>query len=188
MLEPVYFTKVKFGIREDPFLGWDFFSTDLDSFQYFTIIELDLTLQELAIQDYIQKFRWHHPYLKASPETLDCYGRWENSKLAFSNTMKLTDEMMNQILPLCNALDFEPYRFNENMEPLRLRSDNGELQHFQGMTESYIPMIELPLYVKPVSKLCSFLINDIFSTDPYMKGWAFIEHDPYRRGPKLEHG
>lgn len=67
--------------------------------------------------------------------------------LIFSYGIKLSSEQMIELLPLCNAREFEPFR-NRKMEMGEERycgyRDKAQLS-FRGITGSYIPMIEFPM-------------------------------------------
>lgn len=70
-----------------------------------------------------------------------------SSKVIFSKGVKLSDEEMRELLPYCNALDFEPFRDREmSMDDPGYRGYRDEItMWFRGITDSYIPKIELPM-------------------------------------------
>ena len=70
-----------------------------------------------------------------------------SSKVIFSEGIELCEEQMEELLPLCNALDFEPFRNREmSMDDPGYRGYRDEVtMWFRGITDSYIPKIELPM-------------------------------------------
>ncbi len=90
-----------------------------------------------------------------------------------SQAFKLNGNQMKDLLPYCNALDFEPYR-NKKME----MDDEGYIcyrdevkLHFKAITDSYIPLLELPMdylydegHIWPCEKLYRYLIKTFFET------------------------
>lgn len=70
-----------------------------------------------------------------------------SSKVIFSKGIKLSDEEMRELLPYCNALDFESFRDGEmSMDDPGYRGYRDEItMWFRGITDSYIPKIELPM-------------------------------------------
>jgi hypothetical protein len=60
---------------------------------------------------------------------------------------KLTDEEYKKLLPYCNVLDFEPYRGRKmSMEDPGYLGYRDEINlHFTGITDSYIPKLDLPM-------------------------------------------
>lgn len=70
-----------------------------------------------------------------------------SKKVIFSKGIHLSEEEMNTLLPLCNALDFEPYREKKmSMDDPGYKGYRDEVtMWFRGITDSYIPKIELPM-------------------------------------------
>ena len=69
-------------------------------------------------------------------------------EIVFSYGIKLTEQEMRVLLPLCNALDFESYRNREMImgeEGYCGYRDEVRVQ-FRGITDSHIPLLELPMY------------------------------------------
>lgn len=65
-----------------------------------------------------------------------------------SKVFKLTDEEFEQLLPYCNALEFEPFRNKDmSMDDAGWCGylDEDIRRKFIGITDSYIPKIELPM-------------------------------------------
>lgn len=87
---------------------------------------LDIPQQELAIIK----------YSTATGDVIDSEG------------IELNDHEMEEILPMCNALEFEKYR---DMEPdmsapgFEAYLDEGASRKFIGITDSYIPMMEMSM-------------------------------------------
>ena len=101
-------------------------------------------------------------------------------ELIFSHGIKLSDEQMAELLPLCYAKDFEPYR-NRKMEMYEEGycgyRDEAQV-YFTGITDSYIPMIELPMmyfydeeHIWPSEKLYRHIITKIFDKEKCLKKW-----------------
>lgn len=101
-------------------------------------------------------------------------------EVIFSYGINLSNTDMKKILPLCNALEFEPYR-NKEM----LMSDEGYIGyrdevnvHFTAISDSYIPKLELPMYyyydeehIWPSEKLYRYLIKTYFENNKKTKDW-----------------
>ena len=176
MLEPVYFTKVKFVIVEDLSKQWCTTFMDYDMGTLFTVIELNLSLQKLTIQDFSQGFTPHTFGVTGDTPANSFDGN--RKKLDFSYEMELSDKLMDLVRPFCKVANFKPYvwdKMDKNMIPRTLKSSWGDPQYFQGMTESQTSMIVLPLNVEPVDKLFCLLFDEIFPTDKHMNGWGY-EH------------
>ncbi len=87
-------------------------------------------------------------------------------EVIISFSKKLNEKQMKDLLPYCNALKFEPYR-NKKMS----MEDDGYIGYrdemslsFCAMTDSYIPMLELPMnyiydevHIWPSEKLYRYL-------------------------------
>lgn len=107
----------------------------------------------------------------------------------FSYGIKLSDEDMMELLPYCNALDFEPYR-NREMS----MDDEGYIGYrdeasmsFCGVTDSYIPVIKLPMeyyydeeHIWPSEKLYRYLVHRYFENNKKVVG-----HGPCYGGESL---
>lgn len=101
-------------------------------------------------------------------------------KVVFSYGINLSDMDMTKILPLCNALEFEPYR-NKEM----LMGEEGYIGYrdevnvkFTAITDSYISKLELPMsyyydeeHIWPSEKLYRYLIKTYFDNNKKTKGW-----------------
>ena len=155
MSEPIYFSKVEFieTIRHG----------NLNS-----IILLNLLEQELSYQVFKPKYQPYVTNDSCEPEVIFSYG------------IKLTEQQMEKLLPLCNANDFEPFRDKE----MRM-GDKGYLGYrdevqvrFRGITDSHIPLLELSMdyyyddkHIYPSEKLYRHIITNIFDKQKKMKGW-----------------
>ena len=189
MNDTVYFSKIEF--RE--------YIYGLHS-----ILLLDLVEGTLAYQVYEQEKRMYAPAITGI-ETEEFMGHtWEtdirkpamkmrNGKTDFESVLLVddTDDMevvfsythkfskceLKELLPLCNALDFEPYRDKKmSMEDEGYRGYRDEVRlYFKGITDSYIPKIELPMYyfydeehIWPSEKLYRYVVKN-FLNDPKLK-------------------
>ena len=98
----------------------------------------------------------------------------------FSYGIKLTDKQMCDLLPYCNALDFEPFR-NRKMS----MKDDGYIGYrdevqmrFRAITNSHIPLIELPMdyyyderHIWPSEKLYRYLLTTFFENNRKTEKW-----------------
>ena len=104
---------------------------------------------------------------------------YEQTEL-FSYGIKLTDEQVCNLLPYCNALDFEPFRNRE----MSIKDDGyigyrDEVQmHFRAITNSHIPLIEMPMnyyydeqHIWPSEKLYRYLLTTFFENNKETKNW-----------------
>lgn len=93
-------------------------------------------------------------------------------EVTFSYGIKLTEEQMTELLPYCNALDFEPFRdrkMNYNDKGMIGYRDEVDLR-FRGISDSYLPLLELPMdyyydeeHIWPSEKLYRYLLVKFFS-------------------------
>ena len=99
-------------------------------------------------------------------------------EVVFSYGIKLTDAQYKKLLPYCNALDFEPYRNREmSMDDDGYMGYRDEVRmYFSAITDSPIPMIELPMYyyydeahIWPSEKLYRYLVKNFFDKDKTLK-------------------
>lgn len=100
-------------------------------------------------------------------------------ELIFSYGIRLSDSQYEELLPLCNALDFEPYQQRK-----MIMGEEGYIGYrdevdvyFRAITDSHIPMIELPMeyfydeaHIWPSEKLYRHIINNIFEKEKKLKG------------------
>ncbi|MBQ7302442.1 MAG: hypothetical protein IJW89_02530 [Clostridia bacterium] len=192
MSEPIYYSKIEF----------------IETIGYGnpeSVILLNLPNQELSYQ--VLKWKYQSPAIQGI-ETEEWNGnlhsydtrypaKWISSQktnfkpilykdehyeqeVVFSYGIKLTEQQMEELLPLCNALDFEPFRDRE-----MIMGEEGYCGYrdevrvkFRGITDSHIPLLELPMYyyydsehIWPSEKLYRHIIKNIFDKQKKMKGW-----------------
>lgn len=87
--------------------------------------------------------------------------------------IKLSEEYMEELLPMANALDFKIYRDKKQSD----KRKDGYIGYrdevslcFTGITDSYIPKIEIPItylyneaHMPPTERLYKYLIEKYFS-------------------------
>ena len=102
-------------------------------------------------------------------------------KVVFSYGIKLSETQLQQLLPYCNALEFEPYR-NRKMS----MSDDGYIGYrdeinlyFTGITDSPIPKMEWNMlyyydeaHIWPSEKLYRYLVMEYFQNNKKLKGFG----------------
>ena len=100
-------------------------------------------------------------------------------EIVFSYGIKLTDAQMKELLPYCNALDFEPYRNREmSMDNPGYIGYRDEIHvDFTGITDSYIPKLDLPMsyyydekHIWPSEKLYRYLMDRYLENNKKLKG------------------
>lgn len=101
-------------------------------------------------------------------------------KVVFSYGIQLTKIQMKQLLPYCNALEFEPYRYKKmsmNDEGYIGYRDEVNIR-FIGVTDSYIPKMEWIMryyyderHIWPSEKLYRYLVLEYFKNNKKLKGW-----------------
>ena len=192
MSEPIYFSKIEFT----------------ETFSYGDpdrIILLNIPERELSYQI----FHWTYPppaiqgveieerHGKTHSYEIGYPAKWISSdktdfkqkliksekseqSVVFSYGIKLTDQQMEALLPLCNALDFERFRNKKmSMEGKGYCGYRDEMKvTFRGITDSHIPLLELPMdylydnkHTWPSEKLYRHIIKNIFDKDKNLKGW-----------------
>lgn len=103
-------------------------------------------------------------------------------EVVFSYAIKLTDEQVEELLPYCNALDFEPYRDKKRVmnEGLFMVCDDtyGDIT-FMGITDSHIPMLELIMdtgcdedHSWPSERLYEYLVSTFFKGKEEFRRWG----------------
>lgn len=190
MNEKIYFSKIEFR---------EYIGHTLNS-----ILLLNLVERTLAYQIYEKKKQIHAPAITGF-ETEKFMGyTWESDirkpamriknektgfklvllvddiddkEVVFSYTHKFSECEMKELLPLCNALDFEPYRDRKmSMDDEGYCGYRDEISlYFKGVTDSYIPKIELPMdyfydeeHIWPSEKLYRYVIKT-FMNDKKLK-------------------
>lgn len=100
-------------------------------------------------------------------------------KVVFSYGIKLSETQVQQLLPYCNALEFEPYR-SKKMS----MSDDGYIGYrdeinlyFTGITDSPIPKMEWNMlyyydeaHIWPSERLYRYLVMEYFQNNKKLKG------------------
>lgn len=185
---PVYFTKIEF---HDSF--W-LFQKGMPVWGDEKIIFLNIPQKELSVQIirtgqdltnkiYAVEAGWRIGYPneedkcmirlrtgKNGMRTVEAEAVDETSKVIFSQGIHLTEEQMEKLLPYCNALDFEPFRNREmSMKDPGYRGYRDEhIMWFRGITNSYIPKIELPMdyvydekHTWPSERLYQYLMDSL---------------------------
>lgn len=185
MNEPIYFSKIEFRERIGRRLN--------------SILLIDLDEGALAYQVYHSSLRDKAPAITGieheevlgetlSYETRKPGMRMKNSHTGFEYTMFVDDKReadvvfsythrfskteKQELLPYCNALDFEPYRDKEmSLEDKGCGGYRDEVDVlFTGITNSYIPLIRLPMdyyydeeRIWPSEKLYRYIIRKYLS-------------------------
>ena len=102
---------------------------------------------------------------------------WE-SVITSSVGIKITDEQLQKLLPYCNALDFEPYRERkmEFDDPGRIGYRDELRMAFKGISDSYLPYIELPMdyyydeaHIWPSEKLYRYIVITLLKEEKKKK-------------------
>lgn len=116
------------------------------------------------------------------PRLVKC-DSWE-TEVDFSYGRKLTNEEYEEICSLCVVSDYLPFRDREmSMDDEGYVGYRDEVRlHFCGITDSYIPMIQLPMsyfydadHMWPSERLYRYIIKNIFDRDKKLKG----QYTPY---------
>ncbi len=112
---------------------------------------------------------WKNGFRKQFLPTCDTLS--EEYKVNYSIGINIPDEKMPELLKYCDARDFEPYR-DRKMDYY----DEGRIGYrdevdiyFTGITDSYIPMMVLPMeyyydeeHIWPSEKLYRYLVKTFF--------------------------
>lgn len=185
---PVYFSKVEF---HECF--W-MFRKGMPYFGDEKIIFLDLVNRELSVQVirtgqdlsnriYSLEAGWRIGYPneeakqminirtgKNGMKSIQVQANDMSSKVVLSKGIMLTDRQMEELLPYCNALEFEPFRNRKmSMKDPGYRGYRDEVTvWFRGITDSYIPKIELPMdyvfdekHTWPSEKLYEYIVDKL---------------------------
>lgn len=100
-------------------------------------------------------------------------------EVVFSHAINITDEQMEELLPYCDASDFEPYRNRKmSMDDEGFIGYRDEVHlYFRAITDSYIPLLELPIdyyydeeHIWPSEKLYRYLVKKFFEGNKKLKG------------------
>lgn len=102
-----------------------------------------------------------------------------SEEVLFSYGTDITDDQMKELLPLCNALDYEPFRGKAMSmdDPGYIGYRDEMSMSFAAITDSYIPMIELPMdylydeaHTWPQEKLFSHIVKMFFDGNKKLRG------------------
>ena len=100
-------------------------------------------------------------------------------EVVFSHAINISDEQMEDLLPYCDASEFEPYRDRTmSMDDEGFIGYRDEVHlYFKAITDSYIPLLELPMdyyydeeHIWPSEKLYRYLIKNFFEGNKKLKG------------------
>ena len=104
-----------------------------------------------------------------------------SEEVVFSHGIHIADEQMEELLPLCNALEYEPFRGKTmNMDdPGYIGYRDETSMTFEAITDQYIPEISLPMdyyydeaHIWPQEKLYRHIIKTFFDGNRKLRGWA----------------
>lgn len=104
----------------------------------------------------------------------------EEYDVVFSYTYKFTNGEKNELLSYCNVLDYEPYRHrNMSMKDEGYLGYRDEISvYFTGVTDSYIPMMRLPMdyyydekHIWPSEKLYRYIMKK-YMTGKKLSKWV----------------
>lgn len=192
MNNPIYFTKIEYS----EYLGFCLFPRSR--------ILLNLVEKELSYQEFKEKRNM--PVIQgveidtfwSEEESIDTCSaammiandktdfkyktikmdNWEQ-EVTFSYGIKLTDEQMKKLMPLCNACEFEPFRDRKmSMDDEGYIGYRDEVRmKFKAVTDSHIPYLELPMdyyydeeHIWPSEKLYRCLIKTFFENNKKLRG------------------
>lgn len=188
-MEPIYFSKIEFVET----IGYVRLSSNL---------VIDLVQKELVYQAYKRKKLIPNAQglsIERFDDEIEIYeeriaNRWVKTgkadqlikaqldplepEVSFVWGKKLTDEEYMNLLPYCNALEFEPYRGREMSmkDPGYLGYRDEITMRFSGITDSYIPKLDLPMdyfydekHTWPSERLFSY-VTRTFLNNKKMRG------------------
>ena len=101
-----------------------------------------------------------------------------DEKVIFSYGIKLNEDQMKSIWPLCKVNDFEPYRNRKmSMDDLGYIGYRDEISlTFTGVSNLYIPLITLPMvyfydadYIWPSEKLYKYILTTYLQGNKKLK-------------------
>ena len=104
----------------------------------------------------------------------------DDKEVVFSHTHKFSECEIKELLPLCNALDFETYRDRKmSMDDEGYCGYRDEVSlYFKVVTDSYISKIERPMdyfydeeHIWPSEKLYRYVIKT-FMNNKKLKNWV----------------
>lgn len=108
-------------------------------------------------------------------------GEETSEEVIFSYGIILTEAQITDLLPYCNALEFESYRDKKmSMDDPGYRGYRDEISlKFTAITDSYIPQMEASLnliydtqHTWPHERLYQYIIQTFFEGNKEVAGWA----------------
>ena len=96
-----------------------------------------------------------------------------------SYAIHITDNQMQELLPYCDATEFEPYRGREmSMDDEGFIGYRDEVHlYFRAITDSYLPLLELPMkyyydedHIWPSERLYRYLVKNFLEGNKKLKG------------------
>lgn len=100
-------------------------------------------------------------------------------EVVFSLAIHISEEQMEELLPYCDATEFEPYRGRKtSMDDEGFIGYRDEVHlYFKAITDSYIPLLELPMnlfydeeHIWPSEKLYRYLFKNYLKGNKKLKG------------------
>lgn len=149
-MRPVCFSRVEFTLFVN--MGSGKMPTIYDEYlglfgREHTIV-LDLLLAELSYQVFVVREDTPLVVVDSGRKVRGIpKGYYFKQKELFSYGYKLTPDELREVIPYCNALEYEAYRGKTmSMKDEGYRGYRDEVSmHFTAVTESYIPKLELPM-------------------------------------------
>ncbi len=192
MDEPIYFTKIEFietiGYgKPDSLILLNLPEREL-SYQVFKYKYQSPAIQGVVTEEWngkLHSYESRYPAkwissAKTNFKSTLIKDEYYEQEIVFSYGIKLTEQQMESLLPLCNALDFEPFRDRKMTmgEEGYCGYRDEVMVEFKGITDSHIPLLKLPMdyyyddqHIWPSEKLYRYIIKNIFSKHRKMKGW-----------------
>lgn len=110
------------------------------------------------------------------------YDDYYKTKEMFLKGFKLSSKVMNELLPLCNALDFEQYRDKEQSmnDPGYIGYRDETTLIFEGITDSCLPLNKIYMsyyydekHIPPTEKLYRYICKNILERDKECSKWMW---------------
>lgn len=107
-----------------------------------------------------------------------CY----KTKEVFLKGFKLSSKIMNELMPLCNALEFEQYRDKEPSmtDPGYIGYRDESILIFEGITDSCLPLNRIFMsyyydkkHIPPTEKLYRYICKNILERDKECSEWMW---------------
>lgn len=109
---------------------------------------------------------------------------WDEWEVGFSHKINLTETDVQELLPYCNARDFEPFRHRTmTFDEPGYAGYRDELKRmfFVGFTDSHLPKIKLPMdliynepYAWPSERLLRYIERTFFIDKKTKKPWLYL--------------